>query len=60
MALPQLVELDYEKQVMGTAGGHVFVFGGKEVWLPKSATKVDTNHKTVTIPRELAREMGLI
>jgi hypothetical protein len=63
MPLPQLVELEYEKQIFGIGAGnagYVFLIDGREVWLPRSATKVDADNKKITIPRSLAREKGLI
>jgi hypothetical protein len=61
MALPQLVEVDYDEFVHETEkGGMLFVIDEKEVWLPASVIEVDTDSKTITMPRSLAKDKGLI
>jgi len=58
---PQLVDIDYEEFLHETPkGGKLFLIDGKEVWLQGSLIEVDIDAKTITLPRRIAYNKGLI
>lgn len=56
----EIVDLEYEALKARTVSAALFVFGGKDVWLPFSQIEIDEEQQSVTMPEWLAFEKGLI
>lgn len=58
MPKPQLVDLKYDQLLIddNKYKAILFVFGDKEVWLPRDLIEVNHDHSEVTVPVWLAEE----
>lgn len=52
----KIVDLKYDDIIHETEAAHLFNFGGKEVWLPRSWCEVDERDKVVSLPEDRAIE----
>ena len=62
MAMPQLVEIDYEqhKEEADTDKAYLFVINGEDEWVPKSLCEIDSDSRQITVPRWFAKNNGFI
>ncbi len=58
--MKQLCDIEYDSIDHETDKAVLFNFGGKKVWLPRSAIEIDFDSKEVTLPEQLAIDKEIV